>query len=138
MRRPVGRADRLATDPSHGVISPTPPGPEGSKGTRALAGVRGVPSRPGEDHIMAGDEPGNAPQNPPASHTPPPAAPPPRLRWRFTAGTARRRSLRSAARNTSQSRYDRRYATAGCTTPTSLAGPGAVERHRAPGSSPVP
>src|SRR5947207_9386542 len=43
------RVDRLAADPSHGVISPTPPGPEGSKGTRALSGVRGVPSRPGED-----------------------------------------------------------------------------------------
>src|ERR1700751_1544752 len=57
MRRPVGRADRLATDPSHGVISPTPPGPEGSKGTRALTGVRGVPSRPREDEAMAGDDP---------------------------------------------------------------------------------
>src|SRR5215471_8149186 len=39
---------------------------------------------------------------PPPRTRPAPAARQPRLRWRFTAGTARRRSLRSAARITSQ------------------------------------
>src|SRR5215471_10507349 len=71
--------DRLAADPSHGVISPTPPGPEGSKGTRALSGVRGVPSRPGpvpaRIQTMAGDAPGTAQENPDRSGIPSPHAP---------------------------------------------------------------
>src|SRR6516162_2150740 len=45
-----------------------------SKGTRALVGVRGVPSRPGEDHIMAGDAPGTAPENPARPGVPPASA----------------------------------------------------------------
>src|SRR5690348_5209478 len=59
------------------------------------------------------------------------------LRWRFTAGTAQRRSLRFAARSTSQNLCDRRSATAGLTTPTCSAAPGAAEKPPAPGSWPA-